>query len=393
MLAERIKYIKPSVTLSLNQRALELKKEGIDVINLSLGESDFDTPQFVLDGAFSFIEKKMTRYTEVSGVLSLREAVCKKFLRDNQLSYNPSQVVIATGGKQVIFNAFMATLNPGDEVIIPAPYWVSYVDIVELFGAKAIVIPCHAEQGYKITKEQLDQAITPKTKWLIINSPSNPTGAVYTQNELIALSHVLQKNPHVWVLSDDIYEYLIYDNIPFYNLPMVDNTLQGRTLIVNGVSKSHAMTGWRIGYGVGPLSLIKAMTMLQSQSTSNACSIAQGAALAALSHPHVQLKEWVDEYAKRRNVVVSGLSKIDGFKCLIPNGAFYVYVECADIMKQKGIASDLELCEILLTKYRVAVVPGSAFGMPGSFRISYSASLDQLQQAIQRIKEFQEASA
>lgn len=392
MLAERIKYIKPSVTLSLNQRALELKKEGVDVINLSLGESDFDTPQFVLDGAFSFIEKKMTRYTEVSGILPLREAVCKKFLKDNQLCYDPSQIVIATGGKQVIFNAFMATLNPGDEVVIPAPYWVSYVDIVELFGAKAIVVPCNAEQDYKIIQEQLNGAITPKTKWLILNSPSNPTGAVYTQNELMELSQILQKHPHVWVLSDDIYEYLIYDKIPFFNLPMVDKTLQERTLVVNGVSKSHAMTGWRIGYGAGPLSLIKAMVMLQSQSTSNACSIAQGAALAALTQPHTELNAWVDEYAQRRNFVVFELSKIDGFKCLMPKGAFYVYVECADIMKQKRISSDIELCEILLTKYCVAVVPGSAFGMPSSFRISYSASLGQLQKAIQRIREFQEAA-
>ncbi len=385
MLAHRLCSIKPSPTLSLNQKANEMKSFGIDVINLTLGESDFDTPSYASAGATEFIRKGLTRYTAVDGILPLKQKICEKFKNDNQLTYQPSEIMVSTGGKQVIFNAMMATLNPDDEVIIPAPYWVSYVDIVQIFGGRCVIIPTSSDTDYKLTPEQLENAINHKTKWLILNSPSNPTGAVYTDEELLALSKVLMTYNHVHILSDDIYEYLIYDQEKFYNIVTVEPLLQKRTLIVNGVSKSHAMTGWRIGYGAGESSLIKAMTMLQSQSTSNPCSVAQGAALAALSNEHTLLPIWKDDYQKRRNFVVFEISKMHNFSCILPKGAFYVYVDCASMMNQLSLKTDVELCNLLLETYHVAVVPGSAFGCDQTFRISYATSQDQLQKAIDRL--------
>jgi len=385
MLANRLFSIKPSPTLSLNQKANEMKLSGVDVINLTLGESDFDTPSYASSGASEFIRTGLTRYTAVDGVLGLKKKICDKFKNDNGLTYAPSEVMVSTGGKQVIFNAMMATLNPDDEVIIPAPYWVSYVDIVQIFGARCVMIPTSSDTDYKITPEQLENAINHRTKWLILNSPSNPTGAVYADEELLSLSKVLMTYNHVHILSDDIYEYLIYDQEKFYNIVMVEPMLQKRTLIVNGVSKSHAMTGWRIGYGAGEVSLIKAMTMLQSQSTSNPCSVAQGAALAALSNEHVLLSIWKDEYQKRRNFVVFEISKMKNFSCILPKGAFYVYVDCSSMMRHLSMATDVELCNLLLEKYHVAVVPGSAFGCDETFRVSYATSKDQLKKAMDRL--------
>jgi aspartate aminotransferase len=391
MLADRLQLIQPSPTLSLNQRAKQLESTGVSVVNLSLGEPDFDTPEWVLEGAIQSMRQGLTRYTDVSGMIQLRQAIQTKLKIDNQLSYQLPEIIVSTGGKQVLFNALMATINSGDEVIIPAPYWVSYVDMVALLGGKNVIIPCPFAQGYKMTPEQLEKSITSRTKWLILNSPSNPTGVVYTYDELKEFAKILKKHPQVWVLSDDIYEYLVDGETQFWNIPMVDSEFQSRTLIVNGVSKSHAMTGWRIGYGAGPQPLIQAMTMLQSQMTSNACSVAQGAALRALSVSHSSLSNWKGQFQKRRDFLMERFLKIPEFQVLKPRGAFYIYVNITRLIGKTTpdgsmIQTDQDFCEYLLNSVHVAVVLGSAFGGSPAFRISYAASLSQLTEAADRLQ-------
>lgn len=390
MLAQRLSQIKPSPTLAMNAKAAQMKASGIDVISLSAGEPDFDTPEFIKQAATQAMAKGMTKYTAVDGLPALKKAIQQKFLRDNQLSYDLDQLMVSTGGKQVLFNALMATIEAGDEVIIPAPYWVSYPDMTALFGGKPVFIDCLEENGFKLNSAQLDAAITPKTKWVIFNSPSNPTGEVYSKEELIALGQVLLKHPHVFILSDDIYEYLVYDGLPFYTIASVVPELQSRTLIVNGVSKSYSMTGWRIGYGAGPKEIIKAMTMLQSQSTSNACSIAQAAAIEALSSDLSFLKEWKAQFEERRDFFHAAINKISGLSARKAGGAFYLYINCGSVIGKQTpdgivIQSDNDFAGYLLEQAKVAVVSGDAFGLSPYFRISYATSMEILKEAINRI--------
>jgi len=390
MLAQRLSFIKPSPTLAMSAKAAQMKAQGIDVINLSAGEPDFDTPNFIKQAATKAMADGMTKYTAVDGLPALKKAIQKKFLNDNQLKYELDELVVSTGGKQVLFNALMATINEGDEVIIPAPYWVSYPDITALFGGVPVSVRCLQENAFKLTPAQLDQAITPRTKWLVLNSPSNPTGEVYSKEELIALGKVLLKHPHVWVLCDDIYEYLVYDGLSFHTLASVMPDLKDRILIVNGVSKSYSMTGWRIGYGAGPRLLIKAMGMLQSQSTSNACTIAQCATIEALSSDLSFLNDWKKQFETRRNFIHAEINKIPGLSARKSGGAFYLYIDCAGIIGKTTLAGSILTCdndvaEYLLDHARVAVVSGKAFGLTPYFRISYATSLEILTTAAERI--------
>ncbi len=389
--AERLLTIKPSPTLALNQKAAELKAAGKDILALTAGEPDFETPEWVCAAAKTAIDNGQTKYTAVAGTQDLRQAVVNKFAKDNHIDYTIDNVMVGTGGKQIIFNGLLATINPGDEVIIPDPYWVSYPPMVEICGGKAIKLECPQSQDFKITPDQLELSITPKTKWVILNSPSNPTGSMYTQEELWALAQVLIRHPHVMIMSDDIYEFIVFDGATFHSIVDVEPDLKDRTLIVNGVSKAYSMTGWRIGYGAGPAWLIKAMTKLQSQSTSNACSIAQAAALAALTGPQDFIKDWVQDFQDRRDFVVGALNSMDGLSCLMPNGTFYVYPSCQDLMGAKTptgdrIGSDTDFCAYLLDHVGVATVPGSAFGRSPHFRVSCAVSMDTLQDAMTRIQ-------
>lgn len=390
-LAQRLQAIKPSPTLAMSARANVMKASGIDVINLSAGEPDFDTPDFIKETAIRALDQGLTKYTAADGMPTLKKAIQDKLLRDNKLHYDISQIVVGNGGKQVIFNAFLATLNPGDEVIVPAPYWVSYPDISRLFEGTVIEVPCKASQGFKLSPVALEQAITLRSKWLILNAPSNPTGAVYTAEELAALAEVLRRYPQLLILSDDIYEYLVYDNLPFHTLATVAPDLQERILIVNGVSKSCSMTGWRIGYGAGPAPLIKAMAMLQSQSTSNACSIAQAAAVAAINGPHDFLPEWRATFTKRRDLCLDALNRIPGLTCMKPGGAFYLYIDCQGIIGKttphnKVLQTDDGFCNYLLEDAHVALVSGSGFGLSPYLRLSYAVSEEALMQGCRRIE-------
>lgn len=390
-IADRLKSISPSPTLALTQKAAELQAQGRDVISLTAGEPDFNTPSWVCEAATKAMERGETRYTAVAGTKVLRQAIVEKFLRDNDLRYSLDQIVVGTGGKQIIFNALLATLNPGDEVLIPDPYWVSYPAMVEIAQGEPVFLPCPQSQGFKLLPEHLDQAITPKTKWLLLNSPSNPTGAVYTYEELWQLAQVLRRHPHVMILSDDIYEPIIFEGLRFNTLVTVERELQERTLIVNGVSKSYAMTGWRIGYGAGPKELMKAIENLQSQSTSNACSIAQAAAVAALTGPQEFLKEWRASFQKRRDYVVEHLNRMPGVSCERPLGAFYVFPSCEGLLGMRTPAGDIittdgDLCTYLLEEAGIAVVPGVAFGRSPHFRISYATDLIILRQAMDRVE-------
>ncbi|MBX3458276.1 MAG: pyridoxal phosphate-dependent aminotransferase [Candidatus Paracaedibacteraceae bacterium] len=390
-LSTRLSLIQPSPTLAMTAKAAQMRAEGIDVIALSAGEPDFDTPDFVKDAAKLALDKGMTKYTPVDGLPILKKAIQAKLAKDNSLSYDLDQIMAGTGGKQVIFNALMATLNSGDEVIIPAPYWVSYPDIVNLFGGVPKIVKCLEESGFKLTPDLLEEAITNNTKWLILNSPSNPTGELYSEEELAALGRVLIKYPHVMVLSDDIYEYLVYDNKSFVTLVTVMPELKDRCLIVNGVSKSYSMTGWRLGYGAGPKPLIKAMTMLQSQSTSNPCSITQMAAATAIEGNREFLAEWCQSFAKRRDLTAQLLSEIPGLSCRIPNGAFYLYINCEGVigkMTPDGIKieDDNQFAQYLLSEAHVAVVSGDAFGLSPYFRVSYATSESILMEACRRIR-------
>ena len=392
-LSDTLSRVKPSATIAVSAKARELKAEGRDVIGLGAGEPDFDTPDNIKAAAVDAINRGETKYTAVPGILELREAIVEKFKRENNLTYTADQVIVGTGGKQILYNAFAATLNPGDEVLIPAPYWVSYPDMVMLNGGDPVFVEATIETNFKLTAEALDAAITPKTKWFIFNSPSNPSGAAYSHDELKALTDVLLKHPHVWILTDDMYEHLCYGEFTFVTPAEVEPKLYERTLTMNGVSKAYAMTGWRIGYAAGPVELIKGMTKVQGQSTSGTCSIAQWAAVEALNGTQDFIGERRDEFEQRRNLVVSMLNQASGIDCPMPEGAFYVYPSCAACMGKKTpsgkvLETDEDFVTALLEDEGVAVVHGSAFGLGPNFRISYATSTQALTDACERIQRF-----
>ena len=392
-LSATLDRVKPSPTIAVSNLAMELKAQGRDVISLGAGEPDFDTPDTIKAAAKAAIDAGKTKYTAVDGIPELKAAICAKFLRDNGLSYEPAQVSVGTGGKQVLYNAFVATLNPGDEVIVPAPYWVSYPDMALLAGGTPVAVAAGIETAFKITPEQLEAAITPKTKWLIFNSPSNPTGAGYSRDELKGLTDVLMRHPHVWVLTDDMYEHIAFDGFTFCTPAEVEPGLYDRTLTVNGVSKAYAMTGWRIGYAAGPKALIGAMRKVQSQSTSNPCSISQWAAVEALNGPQDFLKENARLFQRRRDLVVGMLNEAPGVTCPVPEGAFYVYPSIAGCIGKttpKGVhlADDETFATALLDEGGVAVVFGAAFGVSPNFRVSYATDEATLAEACRRIRDF-----
>nr|WP_319247121.1 pyridoxal phosphate-dependent aminotransferase [uncultured Celeribacter sp.] len=392
-LSDTLSRVKPSPTIAVSNKARELKAAGKDVIGLGAGEPDFDTPANIKSAGIRAIEDGKTKYTAVDGLPELKEAICAKFKRDNNLEYTPAQVSVSGGGKQVLFNALTATLNPGDEVIIPAPYWVSYPDMVMLAGGTPVAIEGKLENAFKITADQLEAAITPKTKWFIFNSPSNPTGAGYSKAELKALTDVLMKHPHVWVMSDDMYEHLAFDGFEFCTPAEIDPGLYERTLTVNGVSKAYAMTGWRIGYAAGPVELIAAMRKVQSQSTSNPCSISQYAAVEALNGPQDFIDSNNEVFVRRRNMVVEMLNAAEGITCPTPEGAFYVYPDISGCLGKTSaggvkIDSDETFATALLEEKGVAVVFGAAFGLSPNFRVSYATSDAALKDACTRIQDF-----
>ena len=391
IISDNLKRIKPSPTIAVTQKARELRAAGKDVIGLGAGEPDFDTPNNIKNAAIKAIRAGDTKYTAVDGTPALKNAIIKKFKKENNLKYSTEEITVGTGGKQVLYNAFMATLNKGDEVIIPAPFWVSYPDMVLLAGGKPKIVKCSEADNFKLTPKKLRQAITKKTKWIIFNSPSNPTGASYTKSEINKLSKVLVKNKKIHILSDDIYEHITYDKAKYFTIAQI-SSLKNRTLTMNGVSKSYAMTGWRIGYAGGPKEIIKAIRKVQSQSTSNPSSVSQAAAVEALNGTQKFIKTRSKEFKKRRDFVVSSLNKIKGINCLTPNGAFYVFPSCKKLLgKKTNLKTDTEFVEKLLEKSNVAVVQGSAFGLPGYFRISYATSMKKLKVAMQRIKSFCES--
>jgi aspartate aminotransferase len=392
-LSATLDRVKPSPTIAVTNRARELAAAGRDVIGLGAGEPDFDTPEHIREAAKRAIDAGHTRYTAVDGIPELKRAICAKFARDNGLTYTPAQVSVGTGGKQVLYNALMATLNPGDEVIVPAPYWVSYPDMVQLAGGTPVIVECPIRTGFKLMPEQLEAAITPRTKWLIFNSPSNPTGAAYTAAELKALTDVLMRHPHVWVMADDIYEHLVFDDFVFATPAQVEPGLYDRTLTVNGVSKAYAMTGWRIGYAGGPAHLIRAMGVIQSQSTSNPSSVSQWAAVAALDGPQDFLPAFRAAFQRRRDLVVAGLNACPGISCPKPEGAFYVYPSIAGCIGKTSaagtrITDDEAFATALLDETGVAVVFGAAFGLGPAFRVSYATSDAVLEEACRRIRSF-----
>lgn len=392
-LSDALGRIQPSATVAISRRAADMAREGRDVIALAAGEPDFDTPDHVREAAIAAIRAGKTHYTNVDGIPELKAAVARKFKRDNDLAVEADDCFVAAGGKQVIFNALMATLNPGDEVVVPAPYWVSYPEIVRLCGAEPVFVTADAVRGFKLDAAMLAAAIGPRTKWLLLNSPSNPTGAAYTAAELEALAAVLRAHPHVHVLTDDIYEPLLYDGGVFATIAQVAPDLQARTLIMNGVSKSHAMTGWRIGYCTGPRPLLAAMLKLQGQSTTNPSSISQWAAVAALDGPQDFLADWRRVFQRRRDLVVAGLEAAAGIDCLTPQGAFYVFPSVRNLLGRTSgagtpLATDTDVAMALLEEVGVALVPGSAFGLPGHVRLSYAAADAQLEAALARIQEF-----
>jgi aspartate aminotransferase len=391
IVSNSLKRIKPSPTIAVTQKARELKAAGKDVIGLGAGEPDFDTPENIKQAAIDAINRGDTKYTAVDGTPDLKKAIVNKFKRENNLEYSTNEITVGTGGKQVIYNAFMATLNKGDEVIIPAPYWVSYPDMVLLAGGNPKIVKCNENDGFKLTPKNLKKAITKKTKWLILNSPSNPTGASYSREEIEDLSEVLIKNKNVHILSDDIYEHITYDNFNFFTIAQVSK-LKNRTLTMNGVSKSYAMTGWRIGYAAGPKEIIKAISKIQSQSTSNPSSVSQAAAVEALNGNQDFIKKRSDAFKERRDFVVNSLNNIKGLSCLKPNGAFYVFPSCKKLLgKKTKLKTDSDFVEKLLEKANVAVGQGSAFGLDGYFRISYATSKKKKKTAMERIKFFCES--
>ena len=391
IISDSLKRIKPSPTIAVTQKARELRAAGKDVIGLGAGEPDFDTPDNIKRAAIKAIKKGDTKYTAVDGTPNLKKAIVSKFKRENKIKYSTDQITVGTGGKQVLYNTFMATLNKGDEVIIPAPFWVSYPDMVLLAGGKPKIVKCTEQEGFKLTPKKLKKAITKKTKWVIINSPSNPTGAGYSKREIQDLAKVLLKNKKTYILSDDIYEHVRYDNFNFFTIAQISK-LKDRTLTMNGVSKSYAMTGWRIGYAAGPKDIIKAIGKIQSQSTSNPSSISQAAAVEALNGKQGFIKSRANAFKARRNFVVKSLNDIKGINCLNPNGAFYVFPSCKGLLNKKTkLKTDTDFVQKLLEKENVAVVQGSAFGLDGHFRISYATSMQNLKKAMNRIRSFCES--
>ena len=391
LVAQRLSRIKPSPTNVLTGKVAELKAAGRDIIGLGAGEPDFDTPDNIKDAAKRAIDAGETKYTPIPGTMALRKAICDKFKRENDLDYAPDQVIVSCGGKQVIYNAFMATLDPGDEVIIPAPYWVSYPDMVLLAEGTPVFVDGVEANGFKITPEDLEAAITPKTKWVLLNSPSNPTGAAYSRAELKALCDVLMRHPHVWVMTDDMYEHVIYDDFEFTTPVQIEPGLYDRTLTLNGVSKAYSMTGWRVGYAAGPVELIKAMIIVQSQSSTHTSSISQAASVEALNGPQDFIEPHNEMFRERRDLVVSMLNQATGITCLKPEGAFYVYPSCAGTLGKTApdgakIENDSDFCTYLLESEGVAVVPGVAFGLSPYFRISYATSTEALTDACERIQ-------
>ena len=388
IISNNLKKIKPSPTIAVTQKARELRAAGKDVVGLGAGEPDFDTPINVKNAAIKAIRDGDTKYTAVDGTPALKKAILKKFKRENNLNYKLDEITVGTGGKQVLYNAFMATLNKGDEVIIPAPFWVSYPDMVLLAGGKPKIVKCDEKDGFKITPAKLKAAITKRTKWIILNSPSNPTGSGYSKSEIQKLAKVLIKNKKVHILSDDIYEHVKYDNFKFFTIAQISK-LKSRTLTMNGVSKSYAMTGWRIGYAAGPKEIISAIRKIQSQSTSNPSSISQAAAVEALNGKQDFIKKRAKSFKERRDFVVKSLNNIDGISCLKPNGAFYVFPNCKKLLnKRTKLKKDTDFVQNLLEKQNVAAVQGSAFGLDGYFRISYATSMAKLKVAMSRIKKF-----
>lgn len=392
-LANALARVQPSPTMAITDMARDLKDAGNDIISLSTGEPDFDTPDNIKAAAIKAIEDGDTNYTNVSGTTALKQAIVAKFKRENGLDYGEDQVIVCTGGKQVLYNALVATINPGDEVVIPAPYWVSYPDMVHLAGGEPVIVDVTAATEFRMTADDLEAAITPKTKWLIFNSPSNPSGAAYSHDELKALTDVLMRHSHVWVMTDDMYEHLVYDDFTFATPAQVEPALYDRTLTVNGVSKAYCMTGWRIGYAGGPVVLIKAMSKVQSQSTSNPSSISQAAAVEALNGRQEFIAEHNEVFKGRRDLVVGMLNQASGMDCLTPDGAFYVYPSVAGCMGKstpdgKKISTDLEFSTALLAAEGVAVVHGEAFGLSPHFRISYATATEALEEACQRIQRF-----
>ena len=392
IISDSLKRIKPSPTIAVTTKARELKAAGKDVIGLGAGEPDFDTPDNIKEVAIKAIKEGDTKYTAVDGTPALKKAIAEKFKRENNLDYSIDQITVGAGGKHVIYNAMMATLNKGDEVIILAPYWVSYPDIVLLAGAKPVIIECSEDQGFKLNPKDLENSITNKTKWLILNSPSNPTGASYSENEIKKLAEVLKKNSHVHILSDDIYEHISYEGFKFFTIAQIPE-LKERVLTMNGVSKSYAMTGWRIGYAAGSKEIIKAIAKIQSQSTSNPSSVSQAAAVEALNGTQNFIIERSKAFQERRDFVVSELNKIDGINCLKPEGAFYVFPSCKDLLGKKDnkgnvLKTDNDFVQSMLENAGVAVVQGSAFGLDGFFRISYATSMENLKKALIKISDF-----
>ncbi|MFQ5985098.1 MAG: pyridoxal phosphate-dependent aminotransferase [Alphaproteobacteria bacterium] len=389
--ATRLARIKPSPTVALTGFVAELKAQGRDVIGLGAGEPDFDTPDHIKEAACRAIAEGQTKYTPVAGTSTLREAISAKFRRENGLEYTPEQVIVGTGAKQVLFNALIATVEAGDEVVVPAPYWVSYPDMVLVAEGTPVIVPCRQETGFKLRPDDLDAAITARTKWVILNSPNNPTGAAYTRDELKALAEVLVGRAQVWVMSDDIYEHIVYDGFEFVTPAEVEPALYDRTLTVNGVSKAYAMTGWRIGFGGGPAPLIRAMAKIQSQSTTTPSSVSQAAAVEALNGPKDFLAEWQAVFKQRRDLVVGMLNQIPGLTCHAPEGAFYVYPTCAGVIGKRApdgrrIESSEDFAHYLLETEGVAVVPGAAFGLDPFFRVSYATATDLLEEACRRIQ-------
>lgn len=392
-LSDAVSRVAPSATIAVTTKAAELRAAGENVIGLGAGEPDFDTPDHIKEAAKTAIDAGKTKYTPADGLPELKQAICAKFKRDNDLSYQPSQVHVAPGGKPVIYNAFVSTLNEGDEVIIPAPYWVSYPEMAKLCGGTPVIVSCGPNAKYKLTPEALEAAITPKTKWLVLNSPSNPTGAAYTEGELRGLGEVLKRHPQVWILTDDMYEHLVYDGFEYRTIAQVTPELYDRTLTMNGVSKAYAMTGWRIGYAAGPEELIKTMRKVISQTTSNPSSISQYAAIAALNGDHSFMAERNAVFKQRRDMVVEELNKAEGLTCGIPEGAFYVYPSCAGAIGKtapsgKLIETDSDFAAELLEQEKVAVVMGEAFGLSPAFRVSYATSTEALEDAMARIQHF-----
>ena len=389
-IASRINRIKPSPSSMAGQRARELRASGRDIVGLTSGEPDFDTPPNVCEAVVRAMEASKTKYTDVGGTPELKAAICEKFRRDNDLDFGTGEIIVGTGGKQIIFNALMCTVETGDEVIVPTPYWVSYPDIVLLADGRPVLVPCAPANGFKLRAEDLERAITPKTRWLVLNAPNNPSGATYSHAELKALAEVLLRHPHVWIMTDDIYEHILYDGRQFATIAQVEPALKERTLTINGVSKAYAMTGWRIGYGAAPAVLVKAMVKLQSQSTSNASSISQAAALEALCGPQDFIAERTAIFQQRRDIVVGELNRISGVHCHLPEGAFYAFPSCAGVLGKttpdgKVLASDEDFVLYLLEAQNLAVLQGDAYGVSPFFRISFATSVPKLKEGLRRL--------